>query len=180
MQLRSERIHALPFRIPFDVKRFDLRAQEMVWTTRAEFGQTGGVLRIDEAKDLFVVLDSSDKAPLLANLTAQPWQDRRKNFAALLFVERSVLGPAKRVCVCPSFLVFGLDVVGRLLDERQCQLVTFLVVIRPVDQTVLAQNHTFCARMLSANALKLETRPQPGGVDELLAVNLLRQLHRAP
>ena len=47
-------------RVPVDVERLDLGAQEMVGATGAEFGEPGGVVAVDEAQDRGVVLHRAD------------------------------------------------------------------------------------------------------------------------
>ena len=58
----------------------------MIRATRAEFGETRGVVRINEAQDLLVVLHRANETPLRRNLAAQPRQNRGKS------------GPAQGLC----------------------------------------------------------------------------------
>ena len=72
-------------RLKRNVKRFDFGAQEMVGATRAEFGETRGILGIDETEHFFVVLDGGNEALFGADLSAQPRQNAGEDFAAQFF-----------------------------------------------------------------------------------------------
>src|SRR5438105_15900346 len=106
----------------------------MVRAASPQFRQTSRIVRVDKAQDLFVVLDGPDKAFLLADLATQPGQDFCKSLMSPRFVQRLVFLAPESVSVPAFLLVSGLDVFGGFLNQRERQVVTFLVVIGPVDQ----------------------------------------------
>ena len=170
----------LGLRIPRDVERLDFCAEKMVGAARAEFGQTRRVLGIHEAQNLFIVLHRRDETLLLRNLAAQPRQNRGKNFQALFGCERLMPGTAKRLRVAALGLILRLDKLRRLLDERQRAQITFLVVVRPRDETVLAHHDAggpgiFLHDLLHREA-KLKAGPHPLHIIHRAAKNFLREL----
>ncbi|MGC3992448.1 MAG: hypothetical protein QM796_22660 [Chthoniobacteraceae bacterium] len=70
-----ERREVAALRVPIDVEGLDLGAEEVVGAAGAELGEAGGVLRVDEAEDLLVVLHGADEALELADLAAEPGED---------------------------------------------------------------------------------------------------------
>src|SRR5262249_9743075 len=136
------------------------------------------VARIDKTQDFFVVLNGADKTLLLAHPATQPRQDRRENFTPPGSIQRLVFRASEGFGVPAFLLVSGFYVVGCFLDKRESQFITFLFVVRPVDESVLAENHSFRVRMLGTDALKSQTQLKAGSLprrpDHFLAVNLLR------
>ena len=91
----------------------------MVRTTGAQLCQPSRVARIDESQDLFVILNGPDKTFLLADLTPQPGQNCGKSFASSRFIQRLIFWSPERFGVSALFLIFGLDVFGGFLDQRE-------------------------------------------------------------
>src|SRR6185369_15431322 len=139
-ELLLQRRGVLALRIPVHIERLDLGAEEMIGAARAEFGQARGVLRVDEAQNLFVVLHGADETFLLGNLAAQPRQDRGERRFALLGRERGIFRAAKRGRVPTLRGVFRLDVGGRLLDAVARPRITLFLVVVPRDEAVLAHH----------------------------------------
>src|SRR6476620_2610216 len=78
------------------------------------------------------------------------------------------------------FRITLLDVLGGPLNQVEGPKVAFLVVIRPVNEAVLAKNNPVGFGMLLGDFLhfqaELEPRTQPGRVNDLITINLMSQL----
>jgi hypothetical protein len=101
-----QRGEVLGLRIPVDVERLDLGAQEMVGQRVPSSARRGASCAVDEAQDRLVVLDGADEALLLADLAAQPGQDLREASGAALGVRR------ERLNFAPPKVFVALVVLG--------------------------------------------------------------------
>ncbi len=163
-------------RVPVDVERLDLGAQEVVGAGGAELGEARGVVAVDELERGFVVLDGGDKALLLADLAAQPREQVDEEFAALGAVECLVLRAAEGAL---ALVVLG-EVARGFLDEIERELVALFVVVGPIDQAVLAHDDAFGLGIFAADFLELEAEVEagalPGGPDHFVAVDFPGEL----
>src|SRR5437870_2916436 len=109
----------------------------MVRTTRPEFCQAGGVVGIDEAENALIVLHGADQSFLLANLAAQPGQEPRQEFSADFRGQAGMLRSSEGPGMAPLFGIFPLDETRGPLNQVEGDLVTFPVVLGPIDQPML-------------------------------------------
>ena len=83
-----------------------------------------------------------------------------------------------------SSLIAFLNVATRAFDELKSQLVALLVVIGPVDETVLAHVDALGIGILLADLLEKKTeikaRALPGRVNDFVAKDLFRDCLRIP
>ena len=151
----------------------------MVRAGGAELGETRGILRVDEAEDLFVVLDRADETLLLGDLATEPRQDGREGRVTLLGVEGLVEGAAEDLGVAALGLVLGFDVGAGLLDHREGELIAGLVVVGPGDEAVLAHHDGLNGGLLAGDVLhgeaELEAGAHPLHVSHLAGEDLLGQ-----
>ena len=152
----------------------------MIRATRAEFGETRGVVRINEAQDLLVILHGADETLLLGNLTAEPWQNRREVRLARGFVERLAFRTTEGSSVATLSFVFRLDELAGLLDAIERVKVAVLFVFIPRDKTVLAHHDGLHIRVFLTDVLhgetELKTRAHPRHVAHFAAEDFLREL----
>ena len=178
-QLGLEGGEVFGLRIPSHIEGLDLRAEEVVWAGGAEFGEARGIDRVDETKDLRVILNRADETLLLGDLTAQPRQDGREGGVTLLGFERLVLSAAEGLGVAALGLVLAIDVGRGLLNHGQSQLVAGLIVVRPRDEAVLAHHDGFDVRLGAGNILhgeaEFEARAHPLHVSHFTSEDLLSQ-----
>src|SRR4051812_3657078 len=120
----------------------------MIRTARAHLREARRIQTIYESQRRLVVLNRRDDAVLPTELSAQPRQDLRERFVATLDCGESL--PAKRLLP----LAARLDKPRRLLDQRQCQLIARLVVVGPVDQTVLREDRAARVGLLANGFLQ--------------------------
>ena len=175
----AERGEVVLLRVPIDVERLDLGAQEVVGATRAQFGETLGVVAVDEAQDFLVALHRADEAFLLADLPAQPGENLREDLVAFRLVERLDLRPAERLGVAALRLVFLVDVLRGALDEVEGACVANFLVVVPRDEPVLAHHDGLGVLGFQRDLLhrqpEFKAGPHPLDVFHLAAENLLRQ-----
>ena len=123
--------HIAGLGIPVHEQRFDFRAEKVVRTARAEFGQTRRVLGIDETQNLFVILHRANEALLLRHLSAQPRQYRGKRLAAGHLWKCLIFLTAESTGVTSLGLILRLDEGGGSLDAFERIGVTGLFIIVP-------------------------------------------------
>src|SRR5205814_8076121 len=84
LELGLERARTLRLRIPIDVERLDLGAEEVVGAARPELRKAAGVARVHELEHRVAHLDRRDLPEdaaghgggwVAAHAPAQPWQD---------------------------------------------------------------------------------------------------------
>ena len=163
--------------VPVHVERLDLRTEEMVGAGGAEFGEAWGVLRIDEAEDLLVVLDRADEALFLGDLAAEPREDSGEGRMALLGVEGLIEGATEDLGVTALGLVLSVDEGRGLLDHGEGQFIAGLVFVGPRDEAVLAHHDGLDGRLLAGDVLhgeaEFEARAHPFHVSHLSGEDLL-------
>ncbi len=179
-ELRLERGDVFGLRIPIDVERLDLRAEEVVGAGGAELGETRGVVRIHEAEDLLVVLHGADEALLLTHLAAEPREDGRERGVALGLGERLVFRAAEGRGVAALGRVFRLDEGGGFFDEVERSRVAGLRVVVPRDEAVLAHHDRLHAGLLARDFLhgeaELEAGAHPADIGHVAAEDFAREL----
>ena len=157
--------------VPVNVEGLDLGPQEMVGAGGSQFGQSGGVLGIDEPEDLLVVLHRADEALLDGDLAPEPGQDRRERCLPRFRGERLVTRAAEGRGVAAFLRVLLLDVGGGLLDEVEGLRVALEVVVSPRDEPVLAHHDGAHLGVLPLDFLhgqsQLEARAHPRHVRHL-------------
>ncbi len=179
-ELLLERGDVLGLRVPVHVEGLDLGAQEVVGAAGAEFGEAGGVLGIDEAEDLLVVLHGADEALLLGDLSAEPREDGGEGGVAGRRIQSLILGAAEGLGVSALVGVFFLDVGGGFFDEVERAGVADLFVVVPRDEAVLAHHDGFHVGLLAGDFLhgeaELEAGAHPGHVGHVAAEDFLGEL----
>ena len=153
----------------------------MVGTGSAKFRKARGVFGIDEAQDLFVVLNRPDKPLLAADLPAQPGKESSEDLAANLFGKAGVNSAAEGSFVAAFFGVFLFDELRGALNQVERTEIAFAVVVGPVDEAMLAHHDADGLGVLAANLLhfeaKLKSGAEPWCVNDFLAVDFLCEPH---
>ena len=92
-------------------------------------GQARRIFGGHEAKNLIVVLDGGDEAPLLADLAAQPGEQPGQHFAPHFLGKRGSARTAEHGLVTAFFRKFLFNVFRSPLNEVERAMVTFLVIV---------------------------------------------------
>ncbi len=161
-EFATERGCVFRLRVPVDVERLDFCAQEMVGARGAEFREAGGVVRVDEAEDFFIVLHGADHALLRGDVAAQPREDGCENGAAFLCRECLVFRSAEGCRVAALRCVLGFDVGGCLFNEIESVCVALLLVIGPGDEAMLAHHDRVHVWLLGGDLLHGEAEFEAG------------------
>ena len=176
----AKNIESFVLRIPIDVKRLDLGAQEVIGTGGSQLGETLCRVTVDEFQDRLGAFNRPNETILLTDLPTQPGNEFAHQFLLLFAGKVFVFGSFKRLIT----LIALLDVAASALDQRKSQLVTFLVIVSPIDEPVLPHVDSFGVGMPFANILEkqaqIKARALPQCINHFVAKNLLRDFLRAP
>ena len=107
-------------RIPIDVERFDLGAQEVIGAGGAQLGQPRGIGAVDEGQDVVVILYRADEAIPPRRHRRFPLRDHAAQFRQQFDQERLTLLLGRisvfRAAESPRALVLFSEIARRFFD----------------------------------------------------------------